>query len=89
VYLRRRDLGLMLGFASRISLDEEAGEEEARNRQRENQRYWCDVSGSHGEVQPMILLRGDKGGKAAVSARRRTRWFDSFSAPHRSTTCRR
>ena len=37
--LRRRDIGAALGVAPRVSFGEQAGDDEARNGQRENQRY--------------------------------------------------
>ena len=37
--LRRRDSGTALGVAPGVSLGEQAGDDEARNGQRENERY--------------------------------------------------
>ena len=42
--LRCRDLGAALGVASRISITQQAGADEARNGKAEDQRYRCDLS---------------------------------------------
>jgi hypothetical protein len=48
--LRRGDLGAALGVPSRLALPEQAGANEARDGQHENQRYRCDLSRPHVNV---------------------------------------
>jgi hypothetical protein len=45
--LRSRDLGAVLGIQSRLTLAEQAGPEESRNDQPEDQRHWCDLPRPH------------------------------------------
>jgi hypothetical protein len=68
--LRRCDLGAVLGVASCISIGEYAGDDEARDGQRENQRYWGDLSLPHAKPPrtPLILLRRTPGAKAGLRA---------------------
>jgi len=50
--LRGRDLGAALRVASRVSLAEEAGNEEPRHGQSEHQRHRCDLSWPHAPTSP-------------------------------------
>jgi hypothetical protein len=50
--LRGRDLGAVLGVASRVSLAEEAGAVVPRKTQCEDQRHWCDLSRPHAPTSP-------------------------------------
>ena len=45
--LGSRDLGAVNGVLPRVSLAEQAGPEESRNDQPEDQRYWSDMPGPH------------------------------------------
>lgn len=45
--LGSRDLGAVNGVMPRVSLAEQAGPEESRNDQPEDQRNWCDMPGPH------------------------------------------
>ena len=65
--LRGRDLGAVLGLASRVSLAKQAGAEETRDRHREYQRYRCDLSRRHGPTfagHTKLCSVGDRQGKA-------------------------
>jgi hypothetical protein len=46
--LRGRDFGAVLGVPARASLAQEADSHEGGNGEREDQRYWCELSKAHG-----------------------------------------
>src|SRR4051812_32867170 len=59
--LRGCNLGAVLGVAPRVPLTEEAGADQTRNGQRQDQRYWCDLAQPHAltfrEIPTILLLR--------------------------------
>jgi hypothetical protein len=51
--LRGGDLGTAVGLASRVSLAEEAGPDEARSGESDDQRHWCDLPRPHASPAPV------------------------------------